>query len=133
MTYEEGVDAIMAVFLASWGIRKVVYENLPGAPPATDVVWARPTVKFVDGGQGALTGGAGQNMQDSRGFILIQVFAVLGDGNVVGLRAAQELVDSFSDYSGDVWFRRVRLESGPSDGSYQCFHVYANFEFNRVR
>lgn len=133
MTFEEGVDTILAVFKAVWGTRKAVYDNLPGSPPPADVIWARPTVKFATGGQGSLTSGTGTVMQDAKGILWIQVFAAVGDGNVNGLRAAQELVDAYSDYSGGVWFRNVRLESGNSEGAFQRFDVKANFEFTNAR
>jgi hypothetical protein len=133
MTYDEGRDAILAVFKSAWGNRTARYADVPGEPPTTDVLWARATVKHVDGGIGALTSGTGTRMHDRIGYVWIEVYAKQGDGHTAGYAAAQEIVDASEDYNGPVWFKNIRLTEGESDGVYSRFDVKADFEYSRVR
>jgi hypothetical protein len=133
VTFEEGKDAILAVFLAAWGNRPMTFNDVPAVVTSSQQVWARATVRHADGGQDSLTGGLGTVRYKRKGVVWIQVFAPVGDGETAGLIAAQLLVNAYQDAQTDVWYRNVRMSEAGADGAFQRFDVKADFEYSDVR
>lgn len=134
MTAQEAVDEMYKIIedVGTAQTVQILWPDVPEDPPATEVAWARPSVKHADGGQGSLTGGLGTAMYDAMGTLWIQVFAPRGDGKVSGYGKAQAFLNALRQHSGSVWLRRHRLEEMGQDGDFNRFDVKAEFEYYDV-
>lgn len=134
MTFDEARDAMLAVFKTAWQApRLAVYTDVPGDIPATEVVWARPTIKTEIGRQGSLTGGLGTVSWERKGVLWIQVFSPVGDGGKAGYDAAQDLVNAYQAERGSIWYRNIRMNEMGADGAFERFDVKTDFEYRDVR
>ncbi len=137
MTSEEATDLMLAVVnataLAYSPAIPMRYLDVPGDPPAENVVWARGSVLHATGGQGSLTGGNGTTLYENKGLLLVEVYAPVGDGKVAGRRAAQAFLNAIRSYRGAVWFRGMHMQEAGRDGAFERFDVKTNFEYDDVR
>lgn len=140
MTFNEANDAILAVFKAAWdalgdpaGSFPAFYSDVPGSAPATEITWARVTVRHATGRTRSLTGGLGTQRYENRGFVWVQVFAPVGDGSVAGRDASQAVVNAYRDAKISVLFRNVRMAEMGCEGAFERFDVKADFEYDDVR
>lgn len=134
MTFNEAVDAMMAVFKTVWGVRPAVYPDVPGSVTPTDtVLWARIKIKHATGRQGSLTGGLGTTCWERTGFVWIEVYSPVGDGLNTGRDAAQEFVNAYQDQRSGIWYRNIRMVEMGTDGAFERFDVKADFEYRDVR
>lgn len=132
MTYEEARDEILTVFHNAWGARKAVYTDIPSEIP-TSGVWARPTLRHDSGGQGSLAGDQGKIQYDNGGVLFIQIFTPIGQGSNETYTLSQMLVSAYRAYKHpNLWFRNIRMQEVPSNGSFQQHNVMADFEYTNL-
>lgn len=149
MTYDEAYDEIMTLFNTAWEAQggaapKVFWEDLAADAPKDEVLpesrppeWARASMRFLDGQQGAFvldTGGAPKKWERF-GLVTIQIFTPAGTGLRRAGPLAKVVVDAFEGKStpGGAWFRNVRRVDVGRSGSWFQVNVIANFEYDEVK
>ncbi len=135
MTFLDARDEMLAVFLAVWNTtgHPIVWTDLPGDVPTTEISWARVTVKHAIGKQGSLAGEVGNRMFDRKGTIFIQIFTPVGDGGVTAYQLAQLVVNAYQDARLDVWFRNTRIKEVGASGAFEQINVLTDFHYDDVR
>lgn len=130
-------DAILTVFKTVWdsypGTPIALYPDIPGDPPAGEVLWARATVQHATGAQSSLASDIGTRRFTAKGFLWVQVFAPTGDGSSAALTAAQAIVNAYRVARLAVLFRDVGLIEMGRDGAFTRVDVKANFEYDDIR
>jgi hypothetical protein len=101
------------------------------------LLWARVSIKHIDGRQSAFGATAGVRRYTRVGFVTVQVFAPLSEG--LGLSKGQIMAiiakDAFEGKAtaSGVWFRKVQIkEIGPDDSWYQI-NVVAEFTYDELK
>lgn len=137
MTFDEGRDYVLSVFKAAWDTQPsyaVTWNDVPAAPPGTDVIWARPTVRHATGRQSSLSGEIGLRKFQHTGTVFVQIFGPVGDGLKQVYSAANLVKNAYEDSRHEnLWFRNVRLNEIGENGGFQQFNVLADFLYDEVR
>jgi hypothetical protein len=135
MTYDEARDEMQAIVKTVADAQSITlrYPDIPGDPPATEVVWARVSVLHATGRQGSLTGAHARVRWERQGTLWIELYSPAGDGNAVGYAKSQEFINALQSYRGDIWFRNVHMQEQGPDGAWQRFDVKATFQYDDVR
>lgn len=136
MTYNEGYDAILAVFKTAWDTTgfEAAYADVPAPEVPDGESWARATVDHLDGGQASLTGADSTKRWNRLGLVSIQIYSPIGDGGIAGRALAQTMVNAYQAAKVGVWFRNVRMVEVPKNqGAWKVFNVFADFEYDDVR
>lgn len=132
-TYAEATDAINTVFKTVWDPRAVVWDEVGGDVPATDVIWARTQLRHLSGSQATLADSTGQTRYDRAGVFTAQIFSPAGDGAAAAVAAAQEVVDAYVQNSGTIWYRNVQLREVGKSGPFFQVNVLVNFEYQDIK
>lgn len=128
-------DAILGVFKSVWDTFSgavALYPDMPGDPPAGDVLWARATVQHITGAQTSLASDVGTRRFTAKGLLWVQVFAPAGDGSTGASTAAQAIVNAYRTARLAVLFRNVTLVDMGGDGAFTRVDVKANFEYDDI-
>lgn len=134
MSPEAAVDIILGIFKAAWDPRQAEYEDVPGHKPASDVTWARATVRHATGNQSSLGSDTGTRKFTDEGTVIIQVFSPVGDGSTASRAAAEVVLNAYRDARDpNVWFRDAKLNEVGSDGAFYQTNVTATFSYDTVR
>lgn len=136
MTAQEAVDAMLGIFSAAWvaagyDVANVRWDDVNGALPTGDVVWARTKITHTGGDQVTMGATRANRKYENIGFITVQVFAPVGEGDVRVRAAAQDVVNGFREANNvSVWFRNIRMKEVGNSGAFQQFNVLADFTYD---
>lgn len=135
MTFEEARDEIFAIFKEVWDPTgyTAVYNDVRSQVPASEIVWARVTLRHATAGAATLGHIGGKRVYNRSGTLFVQVFTPSGDGSTSGLRAAQKVVDAYQRVHGNVQFANARLNEIGSNGAFEQFNVLVDFSYTDMR
>lgn len=130
----EARDQIFGVFKGAWNPQyPVSWRDVPSAPPVDEVPWARIRLEHVTGVQSSINGEVGCRRYDSTGFVSVQIFCPIGDGQVTAYGLAKQVQQAYQDARLSVWFRNVRIREATPSGNFEQMNVIADFEYETVR
>lgn len=140
-TPNQAKDQILKVFKDAWDVlgHPAVYSDTanpadPGGSAPSASVWARATIRHVDGFQSSLTGPTeGKKRFTNVGTVFIQIFVSPGQGDTVAYDAAEVVASAYRNSRDiDVWFTRVRINEVGARGSFEQVNVLINFSYDSV-
>lgn len=132
-------DLINGNILAAWRVlgfddANLIWTDIPGKIPASELVWARVTLKHATGTQTTLSGRVGGRQFEQKGTVTIQVFAPVGDGSTAGYSTAQALKTVLENPNvSDIWYRNARLLEIGRSGAFEQINVLADFSYTDVK
>lgn len=96
--------------------------------------WARYTIQHNFGDQSSLSDTLGKRRFNKEGNLIIQVFTPLNKGVISAYDAAEIVVKAYEGKStpSGVWFRNVRINEVPSEGSWEQINVIVDFIYDQI-
>lgn len=113
----------------------LIYDDLIGSIPETELTWARATIRHAGGGQATLSGGLGRQRYTRTGILTIQLFSPSGEGLSSADISAKIFMDAFDGKSSanGVWFRKVRFNEIGPDGNFFNNNIIVEFEYDEIK
>ncbi len=136
-TFTQANSEILTLFKAAWDAtgHPALYENVKGAPPTTQIPWARVSVRHGPSGPTSLSGGLGTQRFERTGLLTVQIFIPNGEGLSTGYNLGKIVADAFEGVASplQVWFRNVRVNEIGSDGEWFQFNVLVDFAYDEIK
>lgn len=141
-TVLEAIDDIYGRFKAAWDTTGLpcVYDNTPpdtalqAALDSGTTSWARTNIKHNTRTQLTLAGIDNARFE-SRGILIVEIYALSGDGLVSAYTLANTVLEAFEGVStpNGVWFRNTRINEVGPDGVYFHTNVVTEFIYDTRR
>lgn len=138
-TREQARDQISQTLVTVWPVDTdtgaLFFDDLPGATPAADKVWARLTIRHNEGGQATLTDQSAKKRYRRTGVVTVQLFTPNGGGLSKADKYVKIILDAFEGKtsSGGVWFRNGRAREVGADGEFFQTNVLIDFEYDELK
>lgn len=141
LTKTEARNEMVTLVKTAWDagagtpIPPMIYPDLDRKRPDTGA-WGRMVVQHAPtAGESTLSGGAGKQMFERLGVVIVQLFDDAGKGYSRLDALTKVMEDAFEGKStpGGVWFRNVRSPEVGRDGRFQQVNVLADFTYVEVK
>ncbi len=135
-TYNDGRDLILQPLHDAWQAADygpILYTDVGGKVPDSNVVWARAILRHVSGGQASLACFDGKSRWANQGTLFVQVFGPIGDGSTAAYDAAQLVASAYKGKrSGGVWFRNPRINEVGTTGDFEQINFMTEFNYDQI-
>lgn len=135
-TFDEARDAILAPLMTvaaanlTW---EMVFPDVGGVPPTTNIPWMRAIIRHTDGDQSSLACVNGQRRWTNIGTLMVQVFAPIGDGSKAAYDAAQAISNAYKAVnSSSIWFRKPLIREAGTSGDFEQINFIVTFEYDQI-
>ncbi len=120
---------------------KLVFDDAPGQPARTESTasrvapWARARVQHTTGRQASLSGANGVKRWERGGFLIVQLFTPMLEGQNLADSLGSIIRGAFEGYStpSGVWFRNPRIQEVGSDGTWYQTNIFVDFQYDEVK
>lgn len=120
---------------------RLIYDDAPGQPTRTESTtsrvdpWARARVQHTAGRQASLSGASGTKRWERSGFLIVQLFTPILQGQSSADSLVGIIRGAFEGYStpSGVWFRNPRISEVGSDGTWYQTNILVDFLYDEVK